>query len=211
LLGYHQRGDEALQQGIKEYDARAFPNDPFLSPVILQRCAQGPGVAVLDDNDPDICRDESTSDYWAFISNRKSGIAGAVIKQITRELFVVASLHRPRSQRGARFSDVAGSMISVVDSAATALILSAASAADIQNAALSTGCAKGFRDVYKLNEIEAEIVELLLDGALNKQIGFDLALPEYTVENYLRRIYAKVGVKNRSALVSHYYRFTAGN
>ncbi|MBE9522904.1 MAG: response regulator transcription factor [Proteobacteria bacterium] len=48
---------------------------------------------------------------------------------------------------------------------------------------------------------ETEVVSLLSEGLTNKEIGRRLFISEYTVENHLRSIYRKVGVKNRTSLV----------
>ena len=48
---------------------------------------------------------------------------------------------------------------------------------------------------------EIEVVSLLSEGLTNKEIGNRLFISEYTVENHLRSIYRKMGVKNRTSLV----------
>ncbi|MBL7226300.1 MAG: helix-turn-helix transcriptional regulator [Desulfobacteraceae bacterium] len=48
---------------------------------------------------------------------------------------------------------------------------------------------------------EIEVVSLLSEGLTNKEIGRRLFISEYTVENHLRSIYRKMGVKNRTSLV----------
>lgn len=54
---------------------------------------------------------------------------------------------------------------------------------------------------YGLTGREIEVVSLLSEGLTNKQIGKELFISEYTVENHLRSIYRKMGVKNRTSLV----------
>ncbi|MCG2722541.1 MAG: response regulator transcription factor [Thermodesulfovibrionales bacterium] len=54
---------------------------------------------------------------------------------------------------------------------------------------------------YGLTRREIEVVSLLSEGLTNKRIGRKLFISEYTVENHLRSIYRKVGVKNRTSLV----------
>lgn len=81
LHGYHLDGDGPLREAIADYDARALPQDPFLSPDVLQRCAGGSGCIMLDTTDPDIQHNDYASEYWAFLSRCDADIAGAVIKQ----------------------------------------------------------------------------------------------------------------------------------
>jgi two-component system nitrate/nitrite response regulator NarL len=57
--------------------------------------------------------------------------------------------------------------------------------------------------VKSLTSREREIVRtLVVDGASNKDVGRRLNLSEGTVKVHLHNIYAKLGVKNRTALVA---------
>ena len=47
---------------------------------------------------------------------------------------------------------------------------------------------------------ERQIVELVREAKLNKEIAYDLKLTEGTVKEYLNRIFRKVDVKNRTQL-----------
>jgi two-component system nitrate/nitrite response regulator NarL len=47
---------------------------------------------------------------------------------------------------------------------------------------------------------ERQIIEVLSDGATNKEIGRQLNLAEGTVKVHLHRIYRKLGIANRTAL-----------
>jgi DNA-binding CsgD family transcriptional regulator len=49
----------------------------------------------------------------------------------------------------------------------------------------------------QFSEREKEVIELLLQGASNKQIAAALEIAESTVESHLTRIYAKLGVGSR--------------
>lgn len=49
---------------------------------------------------------------------------------------------------------------------------------------------------------ELQIVALVADGNVNKQIADVLRISEWTVSTHLRRIFAKVGVDTRAAMVS---------
>jgi ATP/maltotriose-dependent transcriptional regulator MalT len=48
---------------------------------------------------------------------------------------------------------------------------------------------------------ELQIVTLVATGCSNKQIAKQLHISEWTVATYLRRIFAKLGVDNRAAMV----------
>lgn len=49
---------------------------------------------------------------------------------------------------------------------------------------------------------ELQIAALIADGLVNKQVAVTLQISEWTVSTHLRRIYAKLGVDTRAAMVS---------
>lgn len=53
---------------------------------------------------------------------------------------------------------------------------------------------------------EAQVVELVVDGLTNRQIGVKLGISEHTVSNYLFRIYNKLGISSRVELVLYVMR-----
>ncbi|WLB58018.1 response regulator transcription factor [Bradyrhizobium japonicum] len=53
-----------------------------------------------------------------------------------------------------------------------------------------------------LSPRELEIVRLVADGLPNKTIGAILDISAWTVATHLRRIFAKLGVTSRSAMVA---------
>jgi DNA-binding NarL/FixJ family response regulator len=52
----------------------------------------------------------------------------------------------------------------------------------------------------ELTPREEQIVELVRQAKLNKEIAGELSLAEGTVREYLSRLYRKLGVKNRTEL-----------
>src|SRR5262245_35215455 len=56
--------------------------------------------------------------------------------------------------------------------------------------------------VERLTARELQIVALVAEGRVNKQIADDLRISEWTVSTHLRRIFAKLGVDTRAAMVS---------
>jgi DNA-binding CsgD family transcriptional regulator len=73
------------------------------------------------------------------------------------------------------------------------LLIERASREDVVRGALSS---------YPLTPRETEVAGLVLRGYSNRRIADHLVLTEYTVEDHLKRIFAKVGVRSRSALSS---------
>ena len=54
-----------------------------------------------------------------------------------------------------------------------------------------------------LSERELQIVELVAHGKSNKQIAKKLKISEWTVSTHLRRVFAKLKVDSRAAMVYH--------
>mgnify|MGYP001800925746 CR=1 FL=1 len=52
-----------------------------------------------------------------------------------------------------------------------------------------------------LTERELQIVELVAQGDANKQIASRLHISEWTVSTHIRRVFAKLGVDSRAAMV----------
>jgi len=55
---------------------------------------------------------------------------------------------------------------------------------------------------FALSPRECDVVMLVLYGHSNRRIADQLFLTEYTVEDHLKRIFAKIGVKSRTALAA---------
>jgi DNA-binding CsgD family transcriptional regulator len=55
---------------------------------------------------------------------------------------------------------------------------------------------------FALSPRETEVVMLVLYGHSNRRIADQLFLTEYTIEDHLKRIFAKLGVKSRTALAA---------
>ena len=64
----------------------------------------------------------------------------------------------------------------------------------------SVGLREGRDGVAGLNRREEQIIKLIRQAKLNKEIAYELKLAEGTVREYLSRLYRKLGVKNRTEL-----------
>lgn len=53
-----------------------------------------------------------------------------------------------------------------------------------------------------LTKRETQIMSLMEKGLLNKEIAKELNISKRTIETYVRKIYVKIGAKNRSNAVS---------
>lgn len=67
---------------------------------------------------------------------------------------------------------------------------------------LEGGPAKRTTDLYDgLTEREIEVLQLVCQGASNKQVAQELTISERTVENHLRNIYQKLHISDRTQAV----------
>jgi DNA-binding CsgD family transcriptional regulator len=60
-----------------------------------------------------------------------------------------------------------------------------------------------------LTNREMQIVQLICNGLLTKQVSDRLRISEFTVRSYLKTIYCKLGVRSRGAMVYAYARSVA--
>ena len=68
-------------------------------------------------------------------------------------------------------------------------------------AANHTGSAGAGGTVEPLTPRETQIARLVADGLVNKEIATKLSISEWTVSTHMRRIFAKLGVETRAAMV----------
>lgn len=54
-----------------------------------------------------------------------------------------------------------------------------------------------------LTKREREVLEVLAHGGSNHELGQQLGVSPRTIQKHLQRIYAKLGVKRRTAAVAH--------
>jgi len=69
----------------------------------------------------------------------------------------------------------------------------------------SSDPAQPARDIHALlTNRELQIVQLICNGLLTKQVSDRLRISEFTVRSYLKTIYCKLGVRSRGAMVYAY-------
>jgi DNA-binding NarL/FixJ family response regulator len=56
-------------------------------------------------------------------------------------------------------------------------------------------------NIEPLTPRETQIARLVADGYVNKEIASKLSISEWTVSTHMRRIFAKLGVETRAAMV----------
>lgn len=63
------------------------------------------------------------------------------------------------------------------------------------------GRERNLKEKYNLTGREIEIIRVVSEGFSNKEIAERLFISSYTVENHLKNIFEKIGVKNRTSLI----------
>ena len=56
--------------------------------------------------------------------------------------------------------------------------------------------------ISQLTEKEKKVIELLIKGKTNKEIGKEMGLAEQTIKYYLNQLFKKTGCPNRTSLIS---------
>lgn len=154
-------------------------------------------------------------DYRGFLSHHDINVVGAWCRGLTADLSLIIGTHR-RSVPG-RSNDISMDLLQhrlenlsdmVVEHLFEELLANSAGRIALRFALPaangSTGGTKA--DDVHLSDRESEIAALLCEGKQNKQVAWMLGISEFTVENHLRRIYRKLGIHSRSALVAHFSR-----
>jgi DNA-binding NarL/FixJ family response regulator len=112
----------------------------------------------------------------------KSGAQGYLLKSMRGPQFV-SLLKGVQRGEAAITSDVAGKILDEFSRRARRL--------------------KGGRDVDQLTERETQVLQLLVDGRTNRQIGVALGLSENTIKYHLRNILEKLHLHNRAQVVAY--------
>lgn len=69
------------------------------------------------------------------------------------------------------------------------------------DAANQTASSSSSASIEPLTPRETQIARLVADGFVNKEIASKLSISEWTVSTHMRRIFAKLGVETRAAMV----------
>ncbi len=154
--------------------------------------------------------------YSHFIDRFAIDVVAGYVKQLSLDFFLLIGTHRRDAKSGNRNLSVAEvrQEADTIANLIVAQLFEQMMAHAEGNLAFrkSIGCAAPHvtlptgliwtASFAPLSPREREMAEQICNGRPNKQIAFEFGISEYAVENHLRRIYAKLGVRNRAALVA---------
>ena len=147
--------------------------------------------------------------YWQFCAEHDVEVVGAATMRFQPRLYLTIGAHRSRygGSRGAVPVERLAFGIDVLQKKiATSLLASLLGGGRGYHSLLSVVRADPATELVpapaSLSARETEVARLVCAGKQNKEIAWLAGLSECTVENHLRRIYQKLGIHNRAALVA---------
>jgi DNA-binding CsgD family transcriptional regulator len=179
--------------------------DPFTDTLINEADSVGDARFRVP-NQPEIARCGARAhDYWRFVSHRDIEVVGASTLRLQSRLYLTIGAHRSarRKRRAGVPTERLGHQIGVLrDKIATNLLSSLLTSGAGYRSLVSLFAPPADKAAPNLSARETDIARLVCEGRQNKEIAWLASLSEYTVENHLRRIYQKLGIHNRAALVA---------
>lgn len=186
-----------------------FHDDPFTDPMVQERAELIDNDGLLRGDDRRVRRCDGSSRYWQFMNDHSIDVVGASTRRLLPRLYATIGFHRRRNVKwrnevsfnrldalARRLQDMAGGhMLRDVLGRAHGLSSFRTGYFD-ESQPVATTLSE------RLSPREIEISRLVCQGRQNKEIAYLADLSEHTVENHLRRIYAKLAIHNRSALVA---------
>lgn len=183
--------------------------DPYTDVLCQEHYAIDDGGAFRVANHPLVERcGKRAEDYWKFCGDHDVEVVGAATMRLQPRLYLTVGAHRDR-RGGARsavpLERLAFGIEVLQNKIATNLLSSLLGGGRGYSSLLSVVRADVTVEpapAAALSARETEVARLVCAGKQNKEIAWIAKLSECTVENHLRRIYQKLGIHNRAALVA---------
>ena len=184
-----------------------FRSDPFIR--LTQAAIVANGAGFIRWGDPAVDRlADDLPDYRAFLFEHDVAVVGALGRQLAPDLTLIIGAHR--QSRLGRKRDVPlpelEARLAMLADAVTGNLLARLLADEAGQVALYKALAPASAHApgksVGLTARETEIARWVCQGLRNKEIAWHSGISEFTVENHLRRIYRKLGINNRAALVA---------
>lgn len=189
------------QEAQHRYDCgRVFRSDPFTRQLLARSEMMGERYVPWGDQVLDRFVEH---DYVSFLDHYAVDVVGASTRTLAPGLCLIIGAHR---RAGAARGDVSVPLLRQRLGTLSNMVVGAflADMVDSPDGRIAMRSALGRTMPVELglSRREEQLTALLCRGLQNKAIAFELGLSEYTVENYLRRLYRKLGVRNRAGLVA---------
>ncbi len=185
-------------------DHQVFICDPFVRLPFAENCGRAVSFHRWGDRRLDPFAADSAN-YREFLSMHDVNVVGALSRRVSSNLCMVIGTHR-RHGAGAHgavpmemLEDRLGKLSDVVVEYLLDMMLELPAGKAALQSALSTDDDE--TDGRTLSSRELKIVDLICKGKQNKEVAYLLGISRHTVENHLRRIYRKLAIHNRAALV----------
>lgn len=183
------------------YSAGIFKADPFNSEAVLASASRAGRTEYLSGRDRRIRAADRT--YWSFMRSNSAPVVGAAIRPIGPQQFLIVGLHGLLGWN-AEIDDASHRALEAFADAWMARLLErllAAPAAQLYfDEMLCSGSDRA--PLERVREEDRQIVDLIGQGAFNKQIASRLSLTETAVENRLRRLFRIFDVRTRTELAA---------
>jgi DNA-binding CsgD family transcriptional regulator len=176
-----------------------------LGPISVDRAPNGPGVLIVDD-DLKILTITTNGERWLKeLTDRSPGLPDAVRSVVAN----VRRLHESdipddRTPR-ARVRGTSGRWLAIYASRTRDTDSRLANTAVIIQEAKPSEIAPLIIGAYGLSPREARVTRLVLQGLSTKEIASEMHVSPYTVQDFLKTIFEKVGVRSRRELVATIY------
>ena len=166
----------------------------------------GPPRMLIIDDDLNILRATSNAERWlGEIAGGSPGLPDAV-RSVAG---CVKELHGSDTPEGliprARVRGASGRWLAIYASRARHASSRSADIAVIIQEARPSEVAPLIINAYRLSPHEAQVTRLVLQGLSTKEIAAEIHLSPYTVQDHLKAIFAKVGVRSRRELVARIF------
>jgi DNA-binding CsgD family transcriptional regulator len=173
-----------------------------LGPISVDRAPNGPGMLIVDD-DLKILTITPTAERWLNeLTDGAPGLPDAVrsVVAYVRQLHD-GDIHDDRISR-ARVRTASGRWLAICASRTRETNSRSANTAVIIEEAKPSHIAPLIIGAYGLSPREAQVTRQVLQGLSTKEIASEINVSPYTVQDYLKTIFAKVGVRSRRELVA---------
>ena len=185
-----------------DYTQGAFLHDPYLFEA-SHSLAYGKTYANIQHTPEIECGDvvSRSLKYWSFLKGYNVRETAACIKAVSDNIFLIVGLSSDENNNAICFERTLNTMDDWLNESSQYLLEYCLNRTFLdEHCEIVTGAIQA--QLPQLTGREGQVVQQLFQGKSNKVISAELTLSEYTIENYLRRIYKKFGVHSRTALIT---------